>query len=103
MSKTAPFGELIAARAAVGPSGSRKKLNAQWIKGARVGRMERGDAHIILLPEGIIACKTARRLPEERRHRAELINRPHGNVGDPCLSQAKLLSTLPRVRAERAE
>ena len=104
LSKVIPFGELVMARIPIDPSGLRKKLNVQWVKGVRVGRMERSDAHIVLLKEGIVTCKTVRRLPLEHRHgTAETFAKLHGNVGDPCLSQARLLKILPNVRAELAE
>ena len=77
-SQLVPFGELVMARVPIKPAGLRKKLNTQWVKGAWVGRMERNDAHIVLLEQGIVTARTTRRLIEQNRFDRKLISKLKG-------------------------
>ena len=63
--------------------------------------MERNDAHVVLLEQGIVTARTVRRLIEQHRYDGNLMSKLSGNVGDPMLSQAALLAILPDIRAER--
>ena len=82
-------------RVPIDPAGLRKKLNTQWMKAAWVGRSERNDAHIGLTHHGIIVGATVRRLPKELSFNLDFIKALQGEVGDPALSQSRLIDLLP--------
>ena len=89
-----PFIEWCMIRVPIHPPGLRRKLDAQWMKGIWVGKLDESDDHVVLTPHGTVTG-SVRRLAGNLRVQPDLVGRIKSPVQDPALSQAELLKVVP--------
>ena len=77
------------------PSSLKRKLDLQWMKGIRVGRLDEGGGHLVLTPHGTVTGRSVRRLAGNLQVQPDLVGEVKSRVQDPALSQAELLQELP--------
>ena len=87
-------------RVPVDPPGLRRKLDVQWMKGIRVGRLDESDGHVVLTPHGTVTGRSVRRLAGNLRVQPDLVGKIRSRVQDPALSQALLASVPIRLSGE---
>ena len=82
-------------RVQVDPPGFRLKLDVQWMKGIRVGRLDESNGHVVLTPHGTVTGRSVRRLAGNLRVQPDNVGKIKSRVQDPAFSQAELLRVLP--------